>query len=72
MLYTFPAVAFCALQYGFLIAMLAILAVTQATLYPFPPYNFSPIGIGNMYAEPVRRSRVIWARLRALFLSALV
>jgi 1,4-dihydroxy-2-naphthoate octaprenyltransferase len=48
MLYTFPAVAFCALQYGFLIAMLAILAVTQATLYPFPPYNFSPIGIGNM------------------------
>ncbi|KAJ9497316.1 hypothetical protein H2202_007120 [Exophiala xenobiotica] len=52
MLYTFPAVAFCALQYGFLIAMLAVLAVTQATLYPFPPYNFSPIGIGNMNLPP--------------------
>jgi MFS family permease len=51
-LITFPAVAFTALQYGFLIAMLAILAVTQATLYPFPPYNFSPIGIGNMNLPP--------------------
>ncbi|KIX00793.1 uncharacterized protein Z518_09858 [Rhinocladiella mackenziei CBS 650.93] len=47
-LFTFPAVMFAALQYGFLIAMLAILAVTQATLYPFPPYNFSPIGVGNV------------------------
>lgn len=54
MLYTFPAVAFCALQYGFLIAMLAILAVTQATLYPAAPYLFSPIGIGNMVSwEPL-------------------
>ncbi|KAL6246098.1 hypothetical protein RBB50_007251 [Rhinocladiella similis] len=52
MLCTFPAVAFCALQYGFLIAMLAILAVTQATLYPAPPYNFTPIGIGNMNLPP--------------------
>ncbi|KIW43231.1 uncharacterized protein PV06_04354 [Exophiala oligosperma] len=52
MLYTFPAVAFCALQYGFLIAMLAILAVTQATLYPAAPYLFSPIGIGNMNLPP--------------------
>lgn len=49
---TFPAVMFCALQYGFLIAMLAILAVTQATLYPLPPYNFSPIGVGNMNISP--------------------
>ena len=51
-LFTFPAVMFTALQYGFLIAMLAILAVTQATLYPFPPYNFSPIGVGNMNLPP--------------------
>lgn len=51
-LVTFPAVMFTALQYGFLIAMLAILAVTQATLYPFPPYNFSPIGVGNMNLPP--------------------
>ncbi|ETI25008.1 hypothetical protein G647_04378 [Cladophialophora carrionii CBS 160.54] len=51
-LVTFPAVMFTALQYGFLIAMLAILAVTQATLYPFPPYNFTPIGVGNMNLPP--------------------
>ena len=51
-LITFPAVMFTALQYGFLIAMLAILAVTQATLYPFPPYNFTPIGVGNMNLPP--------------------
>lgn len=49
---TFPAVMFCALQYGFLIAMLAVMAVTQADLYPFPPYNFSPIGIGNLNIAP--------------------
>lgn len=51
-LISFPAVAFTALQYGFLIAMLAILAVTQATLYPFEPYFFSPIGVGNMNLPP--------------------
>jgi MFS family permease len=51
-LVTFPAVMFTALQWGFLIAMLAILAVTQATLYPFPPYNFTPIGVGNMNLPP--------------------
>lgn len=51
-LVTFPAVMFTALQYGFCIAMLAILAVTQSNLYPFPPYNFSPIGVGNMNLPP--------------------
>ena len=49
---TFPAVMFTALQWGFLIAMLAILAVTQASLYPFEPYNFSPAGVGNMNIPP--------------------
>lgn len=49
---TFPAVMFTALQYGFCIAMLAILAVTQSTLYPFPPYNFTTIGVGNMNIPP--------------------
>ncbi|KIW76508.1 hypothetical protein Z517_11254 [Fonsecaea pedrosoi CBS 271.37] len=61
-LITFPAVMFTALQYGFSIAMLAILAVTQASLYPFPPYNFTPIGIGNMNLPPA-----IGALLGALF-----
>ena len=64
---TFPAVMFTALQYGFSIAMLAILAVTQATLYPFPPYNFSPIGIGNMNLPPA-----IGAILGSLFGGPLV
>ncbi|KEF62807.1 uncharacterized protein A1O9_00780 [Exophiala aquamarina CBS 119918] len=49
---TFPAVMFTALQYGFLIAMLAVLAVTQASLYPFEPYNFSAAGVGNMNIPP--------------------
>lgn len=51
-LVTFPAVAFTAVQYGWVIAMLGILAVTQATLYPAPPYNFSAIGVGNMNLPP--------------------
>lgn len=49
---TFPAVMFAALQYGFAIAMLAILAVTQAELYVLPPYNLSSAGIGNMNLPP--------------------
>jgi MFS family permease len=49
---TFPAVMFAALQYGFAIAMLAILAVTQTELYAAPPYNFSSAGIGNMNLPP--------------------
>lgn len=32
--------------------MLSFLAVTQATLYPLPPYHFSAIGIGNMNIPP--------------------
>ncbi|KPI39025.1 putative MFS-type transporter [Cyphellophora attinorum] len=51
-LITFPAVMFTALQYGFLIAMLGVLAVTQASLYALPPYNFSTAGIGNMNIPP--------------------
>lgn len=51
-LVTFPAVMFTALQYGFLIAMLAVLAVTQASIYPFEPYNFSAAGVGNMNIPP--------------------
>jgi len=66
-LFTFPAVMFAALQYGFAIAMLAILAVTQATLYPFPPYNFTPVGVGNMNLPPA-----IGAILGSLFGGPLV
>ncbi|KAH6995224.1 major facilitator superfamily domain-containing protein [Ilyonectria destructans] len=51
-LVAFPGVAFAALQYGFAIAMLAILAVTQSALYAAPPYNFSTAGVGNMNIPP--------------------
>ncbi|KAH7152662.1 major facilitator superfamily domain-containing protein [Dactylonectria macrodidyma] len=52
LLVTFPAVMFAALQYGFAIAMLAILAVTQSILYAAPPYSFSTAGVGNMNLPP--------------------
>ena len=48
----FPAVAFTALQYGFSLCVLSILAVTQADLFVLPPYNFSSIGIGNLNIAP--------------------
>ncbi|KAF7557780.1 hypothetical protein G7Z17_g443 [Cylindrodendrum hubeiense] len=52
LLVAFPAVMFAALQYGFAIAMLAILAVTQSALYAAPPYNFTTAGVGNMNIPP--------------------
>ena len=48
----FPAVMFSALQYAWSESMLSFLAVTQATLYPLPPYSFSAIGVGNMNIPP--------------------
>jgi MFS family permease len=48
----FPAVAFTALQYGWLVSMLAVVAVTQATVYPAPPYNFSAASVGLMSLPP--------------------
>ncbi|KAJ5116274.1 hypothetical protein N7456_000622 [Penicillium angulare] len=47
-LYRFPIVAFTAIQYGFNIACLAILVITQSTLYVEPPYLMGSIGVGNM------------------------
>jgi MFS family permease len=51
-LFTFPAVAFAALQYGWLVSMLSVLAVTQATIYPAPPYLFAPAAVGLMSLPP--------------------
>lgn len=48
----FPAVAFAALQYGWLISMLSAVAVTQATILPAPPYNFSASSVGLMSLPP--------------------
>lgn len=45
-LFTFPAVAYSALQYGSILAWFSILATTEATYFAAPPYNFSTIGIG--------------------------
>lgn len=47
-----PAVAFAALQYGWLVSCLSVLAVTQATLLPAPPYNFSASSVGLMNLPP--------------------
>ncbi|KAJ3549942.1 hypothetical protein NM208_g245 [Fusarium decemcellulare] len=63
----FPAVMFAALQYGWSIAMLAILAVTQSALYSVPPYNLSAAGVGNMNLPPF-----IGALLGSLFGGPLV
>ncbi|VUC33661.1 unnamed protein product [Clonostachys rosea] len=49
----FPAVMFAALQYGWSIAMLSVLAITQSSLYSLPPYNFSTASVGNMNIPPL-------------------
>lgn len=51
-LVSFPAVAFAALQYGWLVSVLSIVAVTQATILPAPPYNFSAASVGLMSLPP--------------------
>lgn len=45
-LFTFPAAAYTALQYGSILAWFSVLATTEATYFYLPPYNFGPIGIG--------------------------
>jgi hypothetical protein len=45
-LFTFPAVAYSALQYGSILAWFSILATTETTYFAGPPYNFTTVGIG--------------------------
>ncbi|RDW82986.1 hypothetical protein BP5796_04477 [Coleophoma crateriformis] len=52
-LFTFPAILFAAVQYGFTLAAISILAVVQADVFPSEPYNFSSIGIGNLSLPPL-------------------
>lgn len=52
LLFIFPAVAFSALQWAFCLAALSLVAVSTSDLYPFPPYNFSAVGVGNMNIPP--------------------
>ncbi len=49
---TLPAVLFCAVLYGFGFSFLSVVLVTQVQLYPEPPYNFSPVGVGNVIIAP--------------------
>lgn len=52
LLVTFPAIAFCAIQFSLAILVIVFMTTTQAVLYPLPPYNFSPAGVGNMNIPP--------------------
>lgn len=45
-LFTFPAAAYTAIQYGSILAWFSVLATSEATYFPLPPYNFGPIGVG--------------------------
>lgn len=47
-----PAVAFTALQYGWIIGMIGLLIVTLTVIYAAPPYNFQPNSIGLVNIAP--------------------
>jgi hypothetical protein len=63
----FPAILIGAFQYGFYIASVNILALTQSTLYARAPYHFSTVAIGNMNISPA-----IGAVLGSIFGGALI
>lgn len=48
----FPAVAYTALTYGCLIAWYAVIMSVVASTVIYPPYNFSPSGVGLMSVAP--------------------
>jgi hypothetical protein len=45
-LFTFPAVAYCAITYGFTLCWFAIMTSLSATYMVKPPWNFGPEGVG--------------------------
>lgn len=51
-LYKFPAVLYTALQYSFGLAWISVIGATISIIFPYPPYGFSPAGIGNMSLGP--------------------
>lgn len=51
-LYKFPAVLYTALQYSFGLAWISVIGATISIIFPYPPYTFSPAGIGNMSLGP--------------------
>lgn len=48
-----PSVTFASILYGFGFSCLQIVLVTQAVLYPEEPYNFGPVGVGNVVIAPL-------------------
>ncbi|GKZ23295.1 hypothetical protein AbraIFM66951_011688 [Aspergillus brasiliensis] len=46
LLFTFPAVAFTGLIYGFLLAWVSVLGAVQSLYLLYPPYNFNSAQIG--------------------------
>jgi hypothetical protein len=51
-LFSIPAVAYSAIQYGSILAWFSILATTEATYFVLPPYNFDSVGIGLLNLPP--------------------
>lgn len=51
-LFSFPAVAYTAITYGFTLSWFAILTSIQATYLIQPPYNFNASGVGLMNLAP--------------------
>ena len=51
-LWKFPAVMYTALQYSFCLAWISVIGATISIIFPYPPYGFSPAGIGNMSLGP--------------------
>lgn len=52
LLFTFPAIAYCAITYGSLLAWFAVMTSIQATYLFSPPYNFTAVGVGLMNLAP--------------------
>lgn len=51
-LFTFPAVAYCAITYGFTLCWFAIMTSLSATYMVKPPWNFGPEGVGLFNIPP--------------------
>lgn len=52
LLFTFPAITFCAITYGSQLAWFAVMTSVQATYLFSPPYNFTAAGVGLMNLAP--------------------
>ncbi|KAE8382452.1 major facilitator superfamily domain-containing protein [Aspergillus bertholletiae] len=51
-LFTFPAVLFCGVQYACGVMWLTILSSVTALVFPLPPYEFTPEQVGYMSIGP--------------------